>query len=112
MSCFRTSRTGVSRHRGQGASHFDLSYGETGELLFDGKEAAIIFCNVGISVNGEFGIATENPSRDVTGCFSMNTTYDDVNIDSASACALNGGAGYPWDRWNAISIEYHGNQLW
>lgn len=89
-----------------------LSDGDAGELLFDGNEAAIIFCNVGISINGEFEIATENSSGHVTGCLAMNATSYDVDVDPASACALNGGAGYPWDRWNAISIEYHGNQLW
>jgi hypothetical protein len=66
------------------------------------------FCNVSIPISGEFEITNEGAA----GCLAINTTNEAVDQDSASACMLNGGAGYPWDRWNAISIEYHSQQLW
>jgi hypothetical protein len=84
-----------------------------GELAFeDGLEGVGSFCNVSISINGQFEIAEENGSGAVTGCLSPRVPDGYIVIDSASACALNGGAGYPWDRWTAISIQYHGHQLW
>jgi hypothetical protein len=79
----------------------------TNQLVFGGGEA-VYFCNISIPINGQFEIMDE-PGK---GCLAINTTDLDISEDPASACALNNGAGYPWDRWTAISIEYHGNQLW
>jgi hypothetical protein len=81
-------------------------------LWFGSGGGETVFCNVGIPINGEFEIATENNSGAVTGCLAINNTYLAITEDPASACALNGGAGYPWDRWTATSIQYHSNQLW
>lgn len=68
------------------------------------------WCNVGIPINGQFEIEDTGPNG--TGCMAINNTAGTVSLDPPSACALNNGAGYPWDRWTATSIEYHSNQLW
>jgi hypothetical protein len=67
-----------------------------------------VFCNHSIAINGQFQIRDENS----TGCLAINSTTGLVDVDTASACATNGGDGYPWDRWTAIGIKYHSQQLW
>jgi hypothetical protein len=66
------------------------------------------FCNLGIPINGEFEIL----SKYTGGCLAIDTTNVLTTVDTASACAQDGGRGYAWDRWTAISIKYHNNQLW
>ena len=46
------------------------------------------------------------------GCLALNSSDGYITLDPPSACELDGGAGYPWDRWTAMSIEYHSDQLW
>ncbi len=81
----------------------------SGDTLIFGDGAGGYFCNVSIPINGQFEIEDANPGY---GCMAVNTTARDISEDSSAACALNNGAGYTWDRWTAISIEYHSNQLW
>ena len=69
------------------------------------------FCNTPIRVNGQFEIYDISASIS-GGCLAVNTTTGYVVEDPDSACQQDGGNGYPWDRWTAISIEYHSNQLW
>ena len=78
----------------------------TAQLQFGGGTAQY-FCNISIPINGQFEIQDT-----AGGCLAINTAQRDVTADPASACDLNNGAGYAWDRWTAISIEYHSNQLW
>jgi hypothetical protein len=66
------------------------------------------FCNVSISISGQFEIESSLEG----GCLSLDTANGHIAVDSRAACEQDGGAGYPWDRWTAISIEYHSNQLW
>jgi len=66
------------------------------------------FCNLGIPINGQFEVL----SNSTDGCLAIDTTNGLTTVDTPAACALNGGRGYPWDRWTAISIRYHNNQLW
>jgi hypothetical protein len=68
------------------------------------------FCNIGIPVNGQFQILDDETGAG--GCLSVNTSDGEVIMESAAACGTSGGKGYPWDRWTAISIQYHSNQLW
>jgi hypothetical protein len=86
---------------------------ESGVLYFDEPLFGDDFCNVSISINGQFQITQINPKTGAElGCLAFNSADADITLDPPSACALDGGAGYPWDRWTAISIEYHSNQLW
>ncbi len=83
-------------------------YVASDQLIFGGGSPQY-FCNVSIPINGQFEIEDADPGY---GCLAINTKDLDISEDPSTACALNNGAGYPWDRWTAISIEYHGNQLW
>jgi hypothetical protein len=79
-----------------------------GSLYFLPFGTPSTFCNVSIAIKGQFEIT--NPAR--TSCLAVNNTTALVDQDTASACAKNHGAGYPWDRWTARGITYHGNRLW
>jgi hypothetical protein len=92
-----------------GTEYFGLD-NDAGSFYFysiDGFDNEI-FCNLGIPISGQFEILSGSSQ----GCLAIDTTNGLTTVDTPSACAQDGGRGYAWDRWTAMSIKYHNNQLW
>jgi hypothetical protein len=70
------------------------------------------FCNVSIPINGEFEIVASGTSE----CLALDSTAQDIDLDSAAACTSSGGKGDTWDRWTAIqevpANENGGTAIW
>jgi hypothetical protein len=83
-----------------------------GVLTFGGSAGGGWFCNVSIPINGQFEIENADPPYASLGCLSVNTALQTISNESPAGCAINNGAGYPWDRWTAIGISYHSHQAY
>jgi hypothetical protein len=84
---------------------FDAGNGGVGNLndqnnlIFPNPaEPEIEFCNVSISINGEFEISLGGVGGE---CMAVNSSTTYIDVDSAAACSSRSGDGDKWDRWTA-----------
>lgn len=90
----------------EGNGGYGIISGGALEFVNDGDEWD--FYNVSIPITGQFEIQLGD-----NGCLAVDSSNGTVVEDTPTACALYGGDGYQWDRWNAINEGiYNGAQVW